>query len=85
MAPQAYIDLGIIPNPSGGMMSSRTRRIAFRTRWIGWQIGVRNDITTGGPIEECMVAKDGPEIRYLSDANDAEISWSLRKSMTPLM
>jgi hypothetical protein len=54
------------------MMSSRTRRIAFRTRWIGWQIGVRNDITTGGPIEEFMVAKDGPG-QYLSDANDAEI------------
>jgi hypothetical protein len=69
MAPQAYIDLGGIPNPSGGMMSSRNRRIAFRTRWIGWQIGVWNNITT---FEEFMVAKDSPG-QYLFDANDAEI------------
>ena len=53
------------------MMSSHAHKIAFRTRRIGWGVGIWNNITTGGLTEELKVAKDGPG-QCLSDANDAE-------------
>jgi hypothetical protein len=53
------------------MTSSHAHKITFRSRGIGWQVGIWNNITTGGPIEELKVAKDGP-CQCLFDANDAE-------------
>jgi hypothetical protein len=77
MAPKPASALADYPYPSGGMMSSSARGLAFRAHGTGWQVGASwNNITTGVPTEELKVAKDGPG-QCLSNANYAGLQISI--------